>query len=211
VTFYVYFHRDPQGRVFYVGKGTGDRAWSRQRHPAWQKYVAERLNGKYTVEIHRNGLSEQEAERQEWELITQLGEQLVNWINPGRQFDYEAIALYHKLRDANRKFVTETRPLERSDPEAAVVRYREALLAMREYESITLERGLVAELNVGPTWGDPGVLDRLTLCLIRLGRPQEAVLEADAYFARFPSALTLNVGRRVNARVSKYRPAQREE
>ena len=205
VAHYVYFHRDPGGKVFYVGKGTGDRAWSRQRHPAWQKYVAEHLNGQYTVELHTDGLSEEQAERLEWDLISQLGEQLVNWINPGRQFDYAAIALYHKLRDANREFVAETKPLEVSDPQAAVQRYRQALLAMREYESITRERGIVAQLNVGPTWGDPGVLDRLTLCLIRIGRPHEAVLEADSYFARFPSALKLTAGRRITARVNRYR------
>lgn len=27
--FYVYFHKDKSGKVFYVGKGTGPRAYSR--------------------------------------------------------------------------------------------------------------------------------------------------------------------------------------
>jgi len=203
-TFYVYFHRDREGNIFYVGKGTGDRAWSKDRHPVWHKFVNERLGGEYNVEIHRDGLTETDAERLEWRLITEMGKQLVNWVNWGRQFDYEAIGRYHELRDANRRFVAETRPLEPTDPEGAVRRYRQALKALCEYESITREHGLIAELGVGPDWGDPGILDRLTLCLIRLGRHEEAVSEANAYFARFPSALGLVAGRAVKKRVDKY-------
>lgn len=31
--FYVYAHEDKSGNIFYVGKGTGRRAWSPDRHP----------------------------------------------------------------------------------------------------------------------------------------------------------------------------------
>ena len=42
--FYVYAHRDNKGAIFYIGKGTGKRAWSQDRHPVWHRYVKERLN-----------------------------------------------------------------------------------------------------------------------------------------------------------------------
>jgi len=110
------------------------------RYPAWTKYVTERLNGVYQVEIYRGGLTESEAEDLESSLIARHGKQLINWINPGRQFDYQGLERYHKLRNENRQFVAETHALERVDPATAVSRYRQALSAMREYEAITLER-----------------------------------------------------------------------
>jgi hypothetical protein len=201
--FYVYFHRDGCGQVFYVGKGTGQRAWSMDRHPAWTKYVTDRLNGAFKVEIYRGGLTESEAEDLESSLIAQYGKQLINWINPGRQFDYQGLERYHKLRNENRQFVAETQALERIDPATAVSRYRQALSAMREYEAITLERGLVAEMGVGPNCGDPNILDRLTLCLIRHGQIEAAIEEAAKYFADFPTAANLVVGKRIRARVEK--------
>jgi hypothetical protein len=203
--FYVYFHRDSSGQIFYIGKGTGQRAWSRDRHPAWKKYVAERLRGEYKVEIYRDGLTEVEAEGLESLLISEQGRNLINWINPGRDFDYAAIERYHKLRDENRRFVSETRSLEEKDTVTAVARYRKALEAMREYESLTTERGLVAEMGIGPDWGDPNILDRLTLCLMKTNQLEGAITEAERYFADFPSALNLAVGKRIKARVEKLR------
>jgi hypothetical protein len=201
--YYVYFHRDGSGSIFYVGKGTGRRAWSEDRHPTWRKYVSERLYNRYSVEIHKDGLSESEADELEDSLIAEFGVQLINWVNPGRGFDYHALAEYHKLRDANRAFVAATRPLEKSDLSQAIARYRQALTVVREYESITLERGIVAEMNCGPNWGDPNILDRLTMCLVKAGRHAEALDEAARYFADFLSVRTLAVGKRIEARVAK--------
>ena len=204
--YYVYFHRDTAGNIFYIGKGTKRRADSLDRHPAWKKYVAERLLGQYTAEIHADGLTEEQAEEREWSLICQYGDQLINWINPGRAFDYQALEQFHALRDKNRAFVAATKQYEATDPLLAVERYLVALEAMRKYESITLERGLVAVMGVGPNWGDPNILDRLTLCLSKLGRFEEAVTVADSYFKDFPSALNLAVGKRISARVAKLQP-----
>lgn len=203
--YYVYFHRDKAGSIFYVGKGTKRRANSRDRHPAWKKYVTEHLLGEYSVEIHVDGLTEEQAEGLESALICEYGEQLINWFNPGRTFDYEALEQFHALRDKNRNFVAATRKYEANDLELAVERYSLALKAMREYEALTLERGLVAQMNVGPNWGDPNILDRLTICLSKLGRFAEAAAVADEYFRDFPTALNLAVGKRILARVEKMK------
>src|SRR6185437_6802269 len=120
--FYVYAHRDAEGAMFYIGKGTGRRAWSQERHPFWHRYVKERLNGTYSVEILQKGLTETEAEAREFELIAQFGRQLVNWQNSGRGFDYAALEKYHALRGENLLFVAATRPVEASDVSAAVDR-----------------------------------------------------------------------------------------
>lgn len=203
--FYVYLHRDDAGNIFYVGKGTGRRAWSGQRHAVWHKYVTDRLGGHYNIEIYRDGLSEEAAESLEGELIAQFGEQIVNWINPGRQFDFEALEQYHQLRDANRRFIEETKALESTNLASAVERYLTAMDCMRNYESMTLERGLIADLAIGPDWGDPNILNRLTLCLYKLGLYQKLIAEADRYFSDFPTALTTGVGKQVLARVKKAR------
>jgi hypothetical protein len=52
----------------------------------------------------------------------------------------------------------------------AVELYRQAMLALYDYENIVMEHGLVAELKGPRLGGDDNILDRLTLCLFRLGR-----------------------------------------
>jgi hypothetical protein len=190
--FYVYVHRDKTGNVFYVGKGQGHRAWSLERHPIWHHYVQTRLHGEYDVEIVRSNLLNSEAEELEGELVNQYGEHLVNWFNTGRQFDYEALERFHALRDPNKQFVAETRPLEKTDPHQAVERYQQAMRRMYEYESIVRERGLVAQLmsELGGPAGDNTILDRLTLCLCKLGRTDEAMAIANKYYAHFPARRT---------------------
>ena len=201
--FYVYFHHDHDGNIFYVGKGTARRAWSKDRHHLWNKYVTERLGGKYEVEIYRDSLDEYAAEALEAELIGEYGEQLVNWF--GRHLDIIALERYNKLYDKNRRFVADTRPFEKTDPEKAIERYHKALVAMREYEAITFEKGLVAELGRGEGRGDYNILDRLTLTLVRLGRHAEAIDEAERYVADFPSVLKLASAKKIVKRVDKAR------
>jgi len=201
--FYVYLHRDVKGSIFYVGKGTGERAWSKDRHAAWLKYVETRLNGEYDVEIHLKNLDEIEALELEDKLIYELGDQLINWVNPGRKINYEENARFHKLRDKNRKYVEATKAIEKEDIDKAVERYLKALSKMREYEEISWETGLVAEMNVGPGWGDPNILDRLTMCLMKAKRYEEATIETSKYFEDFPSAIGMSVGKRIIKRINK--------
>jgi hypothetical protein len=188
--FYAYVHRDPSGQIFYVGKGTGRRAWSDQRHPVWRKYVQERCGGNYTVQIVSYYEGSDEAEESEGRLISRYGKQLVNWDNPERQFDYPALERFHAARNTNRTFVAETRPLESTNIEQAVERYKQAMLRMYEYESITLERGLIPELSSDSfqCGGGIDILDRLTLCLYRLGRVRELNEAVDGFLRRFPQA-----------------------
>jgi|GEM_PF-2045562 len=194
--FYVYVHRDPNGQIFYVGKGTGRRAWSDQRHSVWHKYVQERCGGTYTVQIVSYHEGSDEAEESEGRLITRYGKQLVNWDNSERQFDYPALERFHAARNANRAFVAETKPLESTNIEQAVERYKQAMVRMYEYESITLEHGLIPEMLTGSFQcggGGINILDRLTLCLYRLGRGRELSEAVDDFLRRFPEAAGLGM------------------
>lgn len=198
----VYVHRDEHGSIFYVGKGSTESALSTDRHMVWHRYVDERLGGKYTVDIVDSDLSESEAEDRCAMLTREYGSQIVTWSNFGRQTDFEALERYHALRDANRAFVAATKPLEMTHPADAIERYRKALQDQREYESIVTERGIVAEMMEGVTYDDPGILDRLTLCLVRAGRRAEAKEEFGRYFAEFPYKQDSAVARRIRKRVS---------
>jgi hypothetical protein len=203
--FYVYAHRDSTGAIFYIGKGTGERAWSRDRHPVWHRYVQDHLSGNYIVDILEEALSETEAEERESALIDRFGTQLVNWQNSGRDFDYAALEKYHAMRGANLLFVAATRPLETANIQLAIDRYRQALDHLRAYESLVLERGLVAELSNQPKVGDPNILDRLTLCLMLVGRSLDARVETDRYLEEFPGARTTGIGKRILRRVMSNR------
>lgn len=69
--FYVYIHKKLSGQVFYVGKGTGNRAYSSyNRNPHWRAVVAK--HG-FTVEIVSNGLQEWYAFELEKDLIAYYG------------------------------------------------------------------------------------------------------------------------------------------
>ncbi|WP_210359097.1 hypothetical protein [Sphingomonas beigongshangi] len=192
---YVYAHLGPDRAPFYIGKGSGSRAWSMDRDAQWHHFVRSRCGCAYEVVIIAEDLDEEDALELEGELIARHGKTLTNWVNPGRQFDYAALDRFHKLRDATTSFISETRPLEISDPERAVVRYRQAIAQMHEYSAITYETGLVADLRreIGVSaQGDIAALDRLTLVLRKLGRFNEIVESVDDYFTRYPDSVTPN-------------------
>ena len=106
--------------------------------------------------------------------VGEIGEE-IRWSH--RQRDWHEYVKYHAAREPNRAFVLETRPLEVSDPAQAVIRYNEAMSRMYEYEKL-----------IGGRTGDDHILDRLTLCLWRLGRYQELIDCVGCFTGQFPEA-----------------------
>jgi hypothetical protein len=101
--------------------------------------------------------------------------------------DYDAAAEYQRLTKANRLFVNETRPIERSAPAEAVARYLQALANLVECRDLAR----VKELEVhGYTLNqtDALPLGRLTRCLVKMGRFEEATKELDKFSEDFPAA-----------------------
>ena len=75
--FYVYLHKNASdGKVFYVGKGTGKRAWSKKRQDYWHEHV-DRVGG-FSVDVIESDLSELEALYREDYYIEKYSEMIIN-------------------------------------------------------------------------------------------------------------------------------------
>ncbi len=205
---YVYAHYTEQGVPFYIGKGTGRRAWGGDRHSLWHRYVEKHLHGKYTVVVLVDDLSLTEAEEIESEWIAQQSETLVNWINFGRKTDFAALERHHQLRKATLDLVAKARTLEKSDLRQAVMLYQEALERVEAYANIQSELGLIGRLldeerQEAGLSGELQILDRLTLCLCRSARGPEAATLARDYFANYRADERLAMAERIKKRVAK--------
>ena len=205
---YAYAHMDSSGKIFYVGKGTGRRAWSTDRDPLWCRYVKKHLGGIYQVRILQDDLSTGEAEEVEAAWIAQCSGDLVNWINMGRATDFQALENYHKLRNANRALIQRARAVEKHDLELAVKMCVQAIEAIAAYALVNSEKGLVGQLlseesNELGRSGEIEALDRLTICLIKLERPTEAKQHANNYFALYRRDLQLAASGRIAKRIEK--------
>lgn len=107
------------------------------------------------------------------------GARLTSW-RPDEKVDYDAITKYHEMRNATLKFVTDTRPMEKSDATKAIERYSEAIARVRECEHFAEDRRLFPLIEPGCNGFEVGILDRLTFCLIRSNRQIEAIAAAHA-------------------------------
>jgi hypothetical protein len=92
--------------------------------------------------------------------------------------------------------------------EAAAELYCQAVDAIRVYAMISAEGGLVGQLLAEESAemglnGELHALDRLTLCLVRLGRAEEAARQADNYFALYRRDLQFASAVRIRKRIEK--------
>ena len=82
---YTYAHYRPDGSVFYIGKGCGDRAYrTGHRNPHWHRTIAK--HGPHTVEILARWATHEEALAHEVFLIAcfrDMGERLTNLTDGG--------------------------------------------------------------------------------------------------------------------------------
>jgi len=205
---YVYAHLDEHGTPFYVGMGVGRRAWTDDRHYLWHRYVEKHLKGKYSVVVLEDNLTPEQAEEIESIWIAQESETLVNWINMSRPTDFKASARYHELRNANLALIAKAKGKEKTDPEGAVLLYQQALQRLADYAPIQPDCGLVGKLideDIAENGlrGELQILDRLTLCLVRLGRGAEANAAAASYFAAYRRDNQLSGAQKIAQRVAK--------
>lgn len=77
---YVYVHETLDGKVFYVGKGSGDRAWAKHgRGKQWKDYTR---CVEFVARIIKDGLTDSQAIELESELFNKYRSQLINTVDP---------------------------------------------------------------------------------------------------------------------------------
>lgn len=118
--------------------------------------------------------------------------------------DFDAAAEYHRLNKATRLFVQESRSLERSDVTEAIARYRRAVNMLCECRNLAQAKGLEAYgFTVNQTDAIP--IDRLILCLIKIGKVDEATTELDRFIAEFPHASQMTLVKVTRERINRVR------
>lgn len=181
---YVYVHQDLGGRIFYVGKGTRDRAWMADRDALWNHYVQTRLNGQYEVRIIAHGLTEEDALQREAQLMEELADQVVNRQNMGRAMDlqtHDRIVAFNQQRDD-----AYARGTACTDPAEKVRLFKHAMELHRAASRMSSESGIVGELLRELALGHMGLLDSLVRAHIDSGDAAGAAAVLDDYLASFP-------------------------
>lgn len=184
--FYVYTHKDKDGTVFYVGKGTSDRAYSRERSPEWLEYLNKRSDGKFTVEIIRDGISEEDALEIEDAVMKMHGGTIINRVNPHAPYDSTKFRAYC---EAQRGFgetlkratnFQKAKEFDKAIPEfeAAYVHHVE-MVRNADYD-LGARNGLKsAAFAYHPT---SALADGYSMVLAKAGRNRELVAFAERYF-----------------------------
>jgi hypothetical protein len=150
--YYVYGHYTLDGRLFYVGKGVGDRAWvKRSRNPHW-KNVANKCG--LEVKILVDSLTEEEALQKEKELIEEIGiENLTNMRPGGRPGPIQKgkrLTAEHKknLSKAKQLYWEDKRKPRRMSPEqVAESRKRAASKLSEKWKDTSYRTSLRAKLS----------------------------------------------------------------
>lgn len=206
--YYVYGHYTLDEKLFYVGVGHDDRAWSTDRQELWHYYVNNHLSGKYDVKLIHEKLTSDRASELKGQLMARHVDTLVNWQNPNRDWDYRASERFHKMRNANRALISAASMLEKTAPDAAIKLLKEAIEKLDEYSFLKLEGGFVGQLltEQKETQGYKGeldALDRLTLLLCKQGQALEAKKITEQYFAKFRADERLKKAEVTHKRVNK--------
>lgn len=92
--YYAYLHKRPDGQVFYVGKGTGSRAKTKDHGEEHREYVERYCGGQYTVEIVRGDVDEEDALALEDLLMQQHGATIINRQNFHQPIDTAKMCAY---------------------------------------------------------------------------------------------------------------------
>ena len=183
--FYVYVHKDAQGKIFYVGKGTGDRAESRDRGADWSHYVERILGGKYEVEIIRDGISEEDALQVEDAVMAEHAATIINRQNFHAPVETAELFTYSDAMKAYSQAFNAAVEFEKAGAVDEAARSYEAsyghyVRAMGH----NYDRSARQQLSL-PAIGPNQTVTRYTSLLAKQGKHQRVVEFTEQYFRDF--------------------------
>jgi hypothetical protein len=166
--------------VFYVGKGTGNRAWSKDRPPEHEQYVERFCNGKYDVDIVRDGVSEEDALTLEDLLMQQHGDTTINRQNMHAPLARDQLMAYCAAQQAEGEAIYRARAARDAGKTAEATAefeeaYRQALLT-RDYSDY--EQGARRLVEV-PFPAPTAIAHEFTVMLAKAGRHAELIAFVD--------------------------------
>ncbi len=202
---YVYAHLY-KGEPFYIGKGQYKRAWSDKRNPYWNFYTQNMLDGPYEVLIMKDGLTENEAERLEAEIMAKFSGKLLNIIDMARSVDLNLIEKQIQITNKRKILFEAGKEIENADGKTAVKKYLLAIEQEKKLLKIDVETGLMSEVinKRNEVLGHSGyieLINRLTICLKKMGLLDDAKTYSIDYFKTFRYDLTLSAAQSVLKRV----------
>jgi hypothetical protein len=214
---YVYLHRGPNDEVFYVGKGRGNRAYSKDRDDLWHYYLKTRCDGHYEVEIVKHFETDDEALDLESDLLALFVGSTLNATNAAQKFDLEVNARFNRLRKANLANISAAAALVKTKPEEAETAFRKAIADMADYARLNWEQGLSAELarEFYPGWDchlnskDLSALNKLTMLLKVQSRWGELINVTAEFFVTYPETRQQAIAQQVIKRSEAAQAKQR--
>lgn len=189
--YYVYVHKGIDGTVFYVGKGTGDRAFSKDRQPEWHYYVEKILNKQYNVEIVKEGISDEDANRIEESLLAEHAATVINRQNMHSPVDSRKLIDYS---DTIRAYSDTFRSAQGLDKEGkykeAIEKYETAYehytkaMSLNDYDQGA--RRLLPKERIAPAQ----LADSYSKCLAKQGLHQQVVMFYERFLSDFGEGQT---------------------
>ena len=123
----------------------------------------------------------------------------------GRRLDYGQVNRYHGMRASAKLLYQEAKEAEKQDIDKAIQGYRSAIKLHIESSKVQIYTATRTDNNrsLHPESGDIDCLNRLTMCLCKQGKANEAEAAMIDYFTAFPKDSALRSAEQVRKRVEK--------
>lgn len=122
-----------------------------------------------------------------------------------RRMNYRELDRYHAIRGSAKKLAAKSKEVEATDLNQAVFGYQSAIELLKEAGKIEIYTSTAAWSSPATTseTGDIDCLNRLTICLCKLKRGQDARSVVEDYFSAFPKEAELKTAEQIRKRVAK--------
>ena len=182
----VYLHKKINGEIYFVGIDFPDLRFSKNPPFYWKEYTENELQGKYEVELLVENVSKEVASEIKERVLELYADDLINTVNFNRKFDLEKFEVYSSaLKTYETLKALAIFNEKNGDTQSAAGGYMNAyaayIKAMNSRNYDAGEQYLKAHSPPPPSQ----LVDRLSLCLLKLGRNRELVDFGARYLSYF--------------------------